>query len=71
MKQASEGLPVEEFEIPEDVYLIMVCQDSNKRASDHCAAVREEVFIRESDTLESCPIHDRDSRYLSPRRVRR
>lgn len=71
MKKASEGLPVEDFEVPDDVYVISVCQDSNKRATDHCSAVREEVFIRESDTLEACPIHDRDSRYLSPRRVRR
>ena len=68
MKEASKNLPVEDFEVPEDVYLITVCQDSNKRASDRCSAVRQEVFIEEADTLEVCPIHA--SRYLSPRRAR-
>lgn len=71
MVEASKGLPVEDFEIPDDVYLIAVCQDSNKRATDHCSATREEVFIKASDTLAVCPIHERDSRYRSPRRVRR
>jgi penicillin-binding protein 1A len=71
MLEASKGLPVEEFEIPDDVYLIAVCQDSNKRATDYCSATREEVFITASDTLDVCPIHERDSRYRSPRRVRR
>ncbi len=71
MQAASKDLPVENFEVPDDVYIITVCQDSNRRASEHCRAVREEVFTNEADTLESCPIHDRDPRYLSPRRVRR
>lgn len=71
MQKASEKLPVEDFEVPDDVYPITVCQDSNKRATDHCHAVRQEVFIRAADTLDTCPVHDRDSRYRSPRRVRR
>lgn len=71
MQEASKGLPTEDFEVPDDVYQVTVCQDSNRRAGDHCHAVRAEVFINPSDTLEACPIHERDSRYLSPRRVRR
>jgi penicillin-binding protein 1A len=71
MQEASKGLPVENFEKPYDVYLISVCQDSNKRAGAHCSATREEVFLRAADTLDVCPIHNRDPRYLLPRRVRR
>lgn len=71
MQEASKDLPVEDFEVPDDVYIVTVCQDSNKPATDHCMAVREEVFLLEADTRELCPIHDRDSRYRLPRRVRR
>ncbi|HWO56730.1 MAG TPA: PBP1A family penicillin-binding protein [bacterium] len=71
MQEASKGTPVEYFEKPEDVYIISVCQDSNKRAGEHCNATREEVFLRAADTLDVCPLHNRDPRYLLPRRVRR
>jgi penicillin-binding protein 1A len=70
MFAATKGLPPEDFEKPDDVFVIRVCQDSNKRATENCPAVRDEVFLNAADTLDTCPIHEGRLRVRPSRRVR-
>jgi len=70
MKYATRNLPPDDFPVPEGVYTIMVCQESNKRAVEDCPTVREEVFTNPADTLETCPIHDPNLRKHKTKRFR-
>ncbi len=70
MFAATKNVPPEDFEKPDDVYIIRVCQDSNERATENCPAVRDEVFFNPADTLDSCPIHEGRLRVRPQRRPR-
>ncbi|MBI3873037.1 MAG: PBP1A family penicillin-binding protein [candidate division Zixibacteria bacterium] len=67
MKFASRDLTPDDFPTPDGILKIMVCQDSNKRASENCPAIREEVFTNPDDTLEVCPLHDPNARKKAKR----
>ena len=58
MKFATRDLPPSDFPVPDGVILTTVCDESNRRASDQCHRVHEEVYLDSADTMEVCPLHD-------------
>ncbi|GAB4320732.1 MAG: PBP1A family penicillin-binding protein [Candidatus Zixiibacteriota bacterium] len=60
MKVACDSLPPIDFAQPSGVYLYTACNDSYLRATNACPGTHEEVTLKESDTLDVCPIHGGD-----------
>ncbi|MCH9032844.1 MAG: transglycosylase domain-containing protein, partial [candidate division Zixibacteria bacterium] len=57
MKRAHDSLPIEDFEIPENILFANVCLESQALATNLCEDVRYEVFTSHSIPIDICPKH--------------
>ena len=64
MIAAHDSLPLMDFEEPEGIVHLDICQESGELATDRCINVRSEVFKVENQATASCHVHPGRGRYV-------
>jgi penicillin-binding protein 1A len=64
MIAAHDTLPLMDFEEPEGIVHVDICQESGEIATDRCIIVRNEVFRVENQPTTSCHVHPSRGRYI-------
>ncbi len=64
MIAAHDSLPIMDFEEPEGIVHLDICQESGELATDRCLNVRNEVFKVENQPTATCHIHPSRGRYV-------
>lgn len=64
MIAAHDSLPLMDFEEPEGIVHLDICQESGELATDRCVNVRSEVFKVENQATTSCHIHPSRGKYV-------
>lgn len=57
MMAAHDSLPILDFEQPEGIVRLDVCLESGEIATDRCINVRNEVFVEDTESTTTCPVH--------------
>jgi penicillin-binding protein 1A len=64
MIAAHDSLPLMDFEEPEGIIHLDICQESGELATDRCISVRNDIFKIENQPNATCHIHPSRGRYV-------
>ena len=63
MIAAHDSLPILDFEEPEGIVRLDICEESGEIATDRCLEVRNEVFVEGSQPTATCHLHPSSGLY--------
>lgn len=64
MIAAHDSLPLMDFEEPEGIIHLDICQESGELATDRCISVRNDIFKIENQPNATCHLHPSRGRYV-------